>query len=184
VWLSVALRRNNERGNWPNRKRLSKRRPIFFVQFFASMGDGVVVADELGKVILYNPTAAQWFGPSLTDGCADATDFVFNLTDEFDSVSAPDRRPLARALRGEAVDEAEGFVPLSGKTGGIWLSATPARPLKNEVGAVQGGVVVFRDITGRKHVEAELGMSLKGASDNWRNASTTYSGSVSPTVRI
>jgi PAS domain S-box-containing protein len=118
-----------------------------------SMGDGVIVADKSGRVILHNPAVQQWMGQGLGD--ANAHDPLPDLFLPDGQTPYPaEERPLCRALRGIAVDETEAVVRKSGAEG-IWLSAT-ARPLKDNDGAVQGGVVVYRDITGRKRSEARL----------------------------
>ncbi len=63
--------------------------------------------------------------------------------------------PLVRAMRGEAVDQAEFFVRHASMPEGTWLSIT-ARPLKDQAGVVRGGVVVFRDISDRKRAEEAI----------------------------
>jgi PAS domain S-box-containing protein len=119
-----------------------------------SMGDGVVVADKAGNVILNNPTAAQWFGQMLGESRADEQLLGLLLPDGRTPYPAGDR-PLARALRGELVNEAEALLQRDASSEGAWLSAT-ARPLRDDNGTVQGAVVVYRDITERKHDQTSL----------------------------
>ncbi len=61
-----------------------------------SMGDGVVVAEKGGRVILNNPAAAQWFGPVLAETRADEQLLGLYLPDGQTPYPAGDR-PLARA---------------------------------------------------------------------------------------
>ena len=63
--------------------------------------------------------------------------------------------PSTRAVHGEDVNDVEMFIRPAAGAEGFWASAN-ARPLRDESGALRGGVVVFRDITERKRVEAEL----------------------------
>jgi PAS domain S-box-containing protein len=63
--------------------------------------------------------------------------------------------PLARAMRGESVDEAEVLLQNPNKPQGVLLS-TNARPLRDDQGELQGGVIVFRDITDRRKAEIAL----------------------------
>ena len=49
----------------------------------------------------------------------------------------------------------ENFLRHPDAASGVWISAN-ARPLRDESGALKGGVVVFRDVTPQKEVEANL----------------------------
>lgn len=121
-----------------------------------SMGDGVIVADQTGKILCFNPAAEYLLGM----GPLSATP---NQWTEQHGLYLPDCStpypavdfPLARAMRGEAVDGAEIFVRPSGALVGAWLLAS-ARPLRDEAGSLRGGVAVFRDITGRMKGEQAL----------------------------
>jgi PAS domain S-box-containing protein len=61
--------------------------------------------------------------------------------------------PVARAIRGEATDDVEEFIRNPKRPEGLWLNVS-SRPLKDETGAVIGGVSVYRDITAYKQAEA------------------------------
>jgi signal transduction histidine kinase len=63
--------------------------------------------------------------------------------------------PLYRALGGESVDDEEMLVRAPGNAPGV-LVTTTARQLIAEDGVSQGAVVVFRDISERKHAAEEL----------------------------
>src|SRR5262249_18840412 len=75
------------------------------------MSDGVVVVDEQGRFLLFNPAAEQILGI----GAIDATPaewpghYGLFLPDRVTPYPA-DRLPLVRAMRGEAVNAAEVFV--------------------------------------------------------------------------
>jgi serine/threonine-protein kinase len=120
------------------------------------MSEGVMVADVEGRLILINPAAQRMTGVTPSDQTLAQTRQRYQLYHS-DTVTpySPEDLPLARAMRGEAVDDAEMFLRAAGKTEGIWTS-TNARPLRDESGAVFGGVMVFRDITERKRTEEEL----------------------------
>ena len=110
-----------------------------------SLSDGVVVADQDGRVILVNPAAERLVsamsahGPYKPDG---TTPFP------------PHELPLARAIRGEAVRDVEMFLR-SAEGEEIWVSAS-ATPLGDEASGLRGGVAVFRDIAARKRNEEAL----------------------------
>ena len=67
----------------------------------------------------------------------------------------PTDLPLMRAMRGESVDQAELYIAHPSREDGTWITVT-GRPLQDERGAIEGGVVVFHDITRRKKAERRL----------------------------
>src|SRR5947209_5780468 len=121
-----------------------------------SMGDGVAVADENGKFLFFNPAAEQIMGLGATEAPPDewTKRYGVYLPDTITPYS-PEDLPLARAMRGEAVDGAELFVRNPNTPGGVWVNVT-GRPLKHEDGTARGGVVVFRDVTLAKQAEQAL----------------------------
>src|SRR2546421_2203878 len=60
--------------------------------------------------------------------------------------------PIARALRGDAVEAAEFFLRNARTPRGMWLSIS-ARPYRDHTGGVSGAVMLFRDITERRTAE-------------------------------
>ncbi len=60
------------------------------------------------------------------------------------------------------MDGAEIFVRPAGATEGKWISVT-ARPLREEDGAIRGGVVVIRDITAQKRAAEALELAKQEA---------------------
>lgn len=121
-----------------------------------SMADGVIVADQNGELLLSNPAAQRLSGydPTRLSLNKQGGQASLYLSDGITPWSSGEL-PLVRALRGEEVDGAEGFLRHPQRSGGIWLSAN-ARPLKDSDGASRGAVVVFRDISERKQNEERL----------------------------
>jgi PAS domain S-box-containing protein len=120
-----------------------------------SMSDGVVVADEAGRFLLWNDAATRILGRG-------AMDIPPSEWPERYGLCLPDRitpfpqeqLPLVRALRGESVDGSELFVRHTRQELGAWISVS-ARPLRSDGAHVHGGVAVFNDITERKRAEEE-----------------------------
>jgi signal transduction histidine kinase/FixJ family two-component response regulator len=121
-----------------------------------TISDGVLVVDAVGRVVLSNPAMEAMLGPVQPGagpegwpqrGCVYRPDTVTPCPAE--------ELALARALRGEAVHDAELFARPPGQDQGRWVSAS-ATPLRPAAGPPQGAVVVARDITGRKRAEAAL----------------------------
>jgi PAS domain S-box-containing protein len=121
-----------------------------------SMGDGLLVSDEAGRYILFNPAAERILGSGPAD--VPYTEFPARyglfLPDTVTPFPA-DLLPTPRAIRGEESNHVEVFVRNDHVPEGIFLSAT-GRPLLDEQGIIRGGVVVLRDITETKRVEEEL----------------------------
>ena len=127
---------------------------------FDSIGDGVVVANESGEFMLFNPNAERIIGMSETDTSPDQWSEKYGIFSP-DRVTpfAREELPLVRAIRGEASDEVEMFVCNPKVPDGVYVSAS-GRPLHEESGVPKGGVVVFRDITERKRAEEALAQAF------------------------
>jgi PAS domain S-box-containing protein len=120
-----------------------------FQSILDSMGDGVVVADENGRFLVFNPAAEQIIGIGATETRPDEWSARYGLyLPDMKTPFPPQEVPLARALRGESVSGVEVFVRHARAPEGIWIVAN-ARPLRDETGAARGGVVVFSDVSQR-----------------------------------
>jgi PAS domain S-box-containing protein len=137
----------------------TKRQKDLLELILASMSDGVVVADKNGKFLLFNPAAEQILGLGATDATPDQWVDRYGVYHP-DGLTpyGPNELPLARAIRGEAVDSVEIFVRHAGKPDGALVSIT-GRPLKDDRGVLRGGVVVMHDVTVQRHAEKGLRQS-------------------------
>jgi PAS domain S-box-containing protein len=118
-----------------------------------NMGDAVLVAGEDGRLLVSNPAACRLFGlngADLThqDGAPLRGLFLPDMVTPF----PPEQGPLQRSMRGEHVDDVEAFVRPPHAPEGRWASIT-GRPLRDDQGAVRGGIIVCHDITERKWAE-------------------------------
>jgi len=121
-----------------------------------SMGDGVVVADAAGRLLHMNPAARRTLRiPAEGRDVVAWLEAQENYLPDFVAGQAGRENPLLRAMRGEAVDEAEMFLSQARSPEGIWLSVT-GRPLRDAAGRTVGGVIVFTDISARKKLERQL----------------------------
>ncbi|MCB8983398.1 MAG: PAS domain S-box protein [Ardenticatenaceae bacterium] len=128
-----------------------------------SMGDGVIVVDGAGKVLLFNPAAAEMLkldAPNTADTSGSWKDWSVRYglyRPDMVTLYPVDETPLIKALHGAAVDNAEMFIRHSEQQDGFFVSVT-GRPLDLEGG---GGVVVLHDISERKRQEMELDLLLR-----------------------
>jgi signal transduction histidine kinase len=120
------------------------------------MGDGVVVADRNGRFLVFNPAAERIVGHGRMDGppAEWSRQYQIYLPDRV-TPYPPTDLPLVRAIRGESVDQAEVYIAYPSRDAGTWVLAT-GRPLRDEYDRLQGGVIVFHDITRRKRAERML----------------------------
>ncbi len=121
-----------------------------------SMGDGVIVADAQGQILLFNPAAKRLIQAGLgTTAPGEASDRYHTYLPDRLRTYPTHEHPLMRAIRGEVIDGAEIFLRGSSDAEGLWLSAT-GRPLVDEQGRIQGGVVVYTDMSTRKLMEKQV----------------------------
>ena len=117
------------------------------------MREGVVVVDREARLLVFNPAAEQILGRAPADA-------RLQPWNPLHAVYHPDRAtrytdeelPLFRAIRGESLDQVEVFVAHPSLQQGSWMLIN-ARPLRDDQGEVQGGLVVFHDLTRRKNNE-------------------------------
>ncbi|MNX68903.1 Sporulation kinase E [compost metagenome] len=121
-----------------------------------NMGDGLIVADENKKFILWNKAAERIIGIGQMDIPEErwAETYGFYVP-ETKTVFAFGELPLEKALNNEEVDDMEMIIKNYKHPEGLFVTAT-ARPLKNPSGEITGGVLVIHDITERKSSENEI----------------------------
>jgi PAS domain S-box-containing protein len=120
-----------------------------------SMSEGLVVTDQNGKFIIWNPAAEKIVGMGASDVPSQEWSAHYGLFLP-DTVTPlpPEQNPLLRALYGE-VCSVEMFLRNPELKEGVWIE-TSAGPLRDKRGILRGGVAAFRDITQRKKDEREI----------------------------
>lgn len=112
--------------------------------------DGVIVADRSGTFLIFNAAARQILGRGPQD--VPPADWVrtygYHLPDGVTPYPS-DQLPLARALRGEEVQNAEIFIRNERVPDGRWINAS-AMPWRDESGVTHGALVIFRDVSDKK----------------------------------
>jgi signal transduction histidine kinase/ActR/RegA family two-component response regulator len=147
-----------------------------------SMGDGVVVVDNNGSFLLFNPAAEKILGVRPVQSTPGEWRHLFGVFSADQTTPYPAAEsPLGRALQGINVDGEDLFVRNKNLSEGAWISAT-ARPLKDESSAIWGGLVVFGDITDRKRADQAL-RSAKEEAENANRAKSEFLSRMSHELR-
>lgn len=155
-----------------------------------SMGEGVVVADHQGTIVLLNRAAEELHRPVPPASPGQNWSEAFHLYSLDGRTPFPhEDLPLAKALRGESSDDVEMLVRSSTNASEVILNVT-GRPMRSESGAIEGGVVVFRDVTSRNAMLeklrdseerfrsafdfAAIGMSLVALDGRWLRVNRSF----------
>src|SRR5262245_14857285 len=118
------------------------------------MGDAVIVADKQYRFVIFNPAAERMFGTGATETKLEGWSRTYGLYLPDQQTPFPtDQLPIARAIRGEAVNDLEMFVRHQKAPDGVWIKVS-GRPLRDTNGEISGGVIVCRDVSDSKKEDA------------------------------
>ena len=120
-----------------------------------SMGDGVIVADETGQFLFFNPEAEGLIDIAMGTRMSELPEKYGLFLPDTITPFPSDDFPLTRAIHGEFSDNVEMFIRNENVPQGVYIEVA-GRPLHDESGKRRGGVIVFRDVTERKRVEEAL----------------------------
>jgi PAS domain S-box-containing protein len=145
-----------------------------------SIGDAVIVTDTKGMVTFVNPVAAGLTGWKSQEAAGQPLEQVFRIINE--RSRQPVENPIHRVFRENAVVGLANHTTLVARDGREIPVEDTAAPIRGEGGAVDGAVLVFRDVTeARRAREAHLrlaaivessddaivGCSLEGSITSW-----------------
>ena len=123
---------------------------------FSCISDGIVVADKHGKYVMFNEVAKKMADYNIENVYITQASEKFGLFQPDGHTSFPvDELPIARALKGEQVDNIEILLRNPKAPDGIHTRVS-GRPIYDENGAVVGGVSTIHDISNIKAAEARL----------------------------
>jgi PAS domain S-box-containing protein len=134
----------------------SREQAQFLTSILDGMNEGMVVVDHSANVLIWNAAATRIVGSSPAGLPLTQWAQHFGLERSLRSGKvAVTEPPLARALRGETVDEYEMCIDPAEARSGRWVTGT-AQPMRDEDGSVLGAIAVFRDVTQQKQAELDL----------------------------
>lgn len=122
-----------------------------------SMGDGVLVVNLNGSILLHNPAAEQLIGLDIisTLPSVPGLDFLGMSLSDSTSPDPINQIPVMQAIQGDITNQIEILLQNPSHPEGIYVEAT-IRPLMDSNSTIVGGVVVLRDVSDRKQSESAL----------------------------
>lgn len=147
--IEVALQKREVERQLSERER-------WFATTLRSIGDAVIATDVAQRITFMNVVAERVTGWTSSDAAGKRLGEVLRLVDE--KTGAPLCSPLDEVFQeGFAVELS--LALLSSKDGGQRSIADSAAPIVDDAGATLGGVVVFRDVTEQRSLEARVAQS-------------------------
>ncbi|HEX6893892.1 MAG TPA: CHASE3 domain-containing protein [Bryobacteraceae bacterium] len=120
----------------------------------SSIGDAVIATDASGRITLINPAAENLTGWSEKEAIGKPISEVFRIANE--TSRKPAENPVERAIATGAVSTLANHTILISKDGRDIPIDDSGAPIRMSNGKIQGGVLVFRDISERRQAERQL----------------------------
>jgi PAS domain S-box-containing protein len=120
----------------------------------SSIGDAVIATDAEGKITFINRVAEKLTGWIHAEAIGRPMSEVFQIVNEY--TRQPAENPALRALRKGVIVGLANHTILISKDGTELPIDDSAAPIRDELGATVGAVLVFRDVTDRRKTEAVL----------------------------
>lgn len=114
----------------------------------ASIGDGVITTDTLGKVVLMNSVAEQLTGWTHKEAQGKAFSDIFKIIHELNKKSCVN--PIDSVLATGKTAELDNHTLLVSRDGTTRLISDSVAPIKNQNGKILGVILIFRDITDKQ----------------------------------
>lgn len=120
----------------------------------AGIADGVIATDARGAITFINPMAQKLTGWNKAEALGRHVREVFSIVTEASQIKLDN--PLEKALAEGTAVEPSNHTNLVSRDGNRLPIDNSAAPLKDENGKLIGAVLVFRDISMRRHSEQQL----------------------------
>ncbi len=129
-------------------------REEWFSTTLKSIGDAVIATDSEGKVVLLNPVAEGLTGWDTEEARGRPVEEVFHIINE--NTRKPVESPVTRVLREGVVVGLANHTSLISRNGKEICIDDSGAPIRDSSGNIMGVVMVFRDITEKKNLQARL----------------------------
>ncbi len=124
------------------------------------MTDGVMLVDEEGRSVFVNPAGQRLLGNAIVGVPIFRHSDVYNFRDAHGRLLDPGELPAAQALStGRAVQDVTVLIGRDDNKVAVSMSATPL----HEDGRITSVIVMFRDITERRALEAQMQLQAERA---------------------
>jgi PAS domain S-box-containing protein len=148
--LDLTPRKEAEQALAAERERLSVT--------LSSIGDAVITTDTAGKVVLLNRVAEQLTGWTMEAAAGRRLSTVFAIERED---GGPVEDPVATVAAGRRIVDLPRSAVLRTREGAAYPVSANAAPIMDREGALVGVVLVFRDMTRSRRMEAEIAKASK-----------------------
>jgi PAS domain S-box-containing protein len=128
-------------------------RTLLLDMIMRSMNEGIVVADQQGKMTFFNPAAERIVGLGMSTQDSSKWAEEYGVFREDKVTHFPEEEiALVRAVHGFETEDQVQFLKNPAHPEGIFINVN-GRPLKDEKENVRGGLVVVRDIMAQRQVD-------------------------------
>ena len=124
-----------------------------------SIGDAVITTDVFGRITLINAPAEHLTGWRQEEAEGRPLTEVFCIVHE--ETRQPCENPVEKVLQTQSVITLANHTALISRDGKERIIEDSGAPIRDSEGRVIGVVLVFRDVTGRKKIEAQILQSQK-----------------------
>ncbi len=124
-----------------------------------SIGDGVITTDTAGRVVLLNKVAEELTGWSQEEAAGQPLEKVFHIIEEKSRSRCAN--PVEKVLKSGRITGLANHTILIARDGTERHIADSGAPIRDAEGELIGIVLVFRDVTEKRRLEAELIKSKK-----------------------
>jgi len=124
-----------------------------------SIGDGVIVFDMEEKVVLINKIAEELTGWTQDEGVGQPVNKVFQIINE--NTREPCENPVEKVMETGLIHGLANHTALIAKDGTEYPIADSGAPIRDKEGHIIGVVLVFRDVTEKLKLDAQLTRAQK-----------------------
>ena len=119
-----------------------------------SIGDGVITADESGRIRWMNPVAERMTGWSVDDARGKSLPQVFNVVDG--ETRTPVADPVALCIRSASAEGLPHRAVLISRDGEEYAVEDSASPIVDDQGRLLGAVLVFHDVSEQRRMSDQM----------------------------